>query len=197
MKSLALAILLAATSQEADRRGKEKLDAPVEDFKLIDLLQPGESWTTLSAFREKKAVVLVFTSYSCDACTVYEERLRRLLREFAGKDVVFLALRSSAEDTAEGMRAYAAKAKLGIPILDDVENRIADRYGAAVTPTFRVIDRAGVLRFRGALDDALVEEQAKTPHLKRAIEAVLEGRDVPVKDVKAVGCLMPRVQDRR
>lgn len=192
--SLVLALLLA---QENDLAGPEKIDAPVRDFTLKDLLKPDGPGVALSGFREKKAVVLVFTSYSCDACVVYEGRIRALIKDLAGKDVVFLALRSSAEDTAEGMRAYAKKADFGIPFLDDAENRIADRYGVRVTPSFRLVDVKGVLRYRGALDDSLEEAGVKAPYLRRALEAVLSGAPVDVKETRTVGCVMPRVQDER
>jgi peroxiredoxin len=188
----AFALLLA---QENDLDGPEKLDAPVRDVSLKDLLKPGDPPVPLSSWRDKKAVVLVFTSYSCDACLVYEARIRALIKDFGGKDVVFLAVRSSAEDTAEGMRTYAKQAAFDIPFLDDVGNKVADRYGVRVTPSFRLIDKKGVLRYRGALDDSLQEDGAKAPHLRRALEAVLAGDPVNVKESRAVGCAMPRVQD--
>lgn len=190
---LALLLLLA---QENDAAGPEKVDAPVRDFALKNLLKPEDPAVALSGFREKKAVVLVFTSYACDACVEYEARVKAVIQAYGGKDVAFLAVRSSAEDTADGTRAYAKKAGFDVPFLDDVDNRIADRYGVRVTPSFRLIDKAGTLRYRGALDDSLEAKDVKVQFLKNALDAVLAGKAPDVKESKTVGCVMPRVQDR-
>ena len=168
------------------------IDAPVDDFSLRDLRRGGTAAVALSSFRGKKAVVLVFTSAACDACTEYEERRSRIVKDFAGRDVQFLAVRSSAEDTAESMRAYAEKHGYAFPVLDDAGSRMARYFRVIVTPTFVVIDREAVMRFRGPLDDALVAERATKAYLKDALEAVLAGRPVPAKDVRAVGCHLPR-----
>jgi len=181
-----LALLLLV---QADRAA---LDAPVKDFKLRDLNAAEERQVAISDFKGKKAVVLFFTSYSCDACVEYEGRKEKLMKAFEGKDVAFVAVRSSADDTADGMKKYAKEKGWTFPVLDDPGSKAAAYFGVIVTPTFYLIDREGKLRYRGGLDDSLREEAVKRVYLKEAIDAVLAGREPAVKEFKAVGCHMTR-----
>jgi len=170
------------------------IDKPVKDFKLRDLLKDAETWISLSDFKDKKAVVLIFTSYTCDACADYENRMLKLIRDFAGQDVEFLGVRSSADDDAAGMRKYAESKGFKIPFLEDSKNVLAAYLDVLVTPTFYVIDKQGVLRYRGAYDESLKEARAKKTYVHDALKAVLEGKEVPLKTTRTIGCAMPRVE---
>jgi len=186
-----LLALLVLAAQDA----VVKIDEPVRDWKLRDLMKDGDAAVSLSDFKGRKTVVLVFTSYTCDACIEYEGRLFKMMADFKGKDVVFLGVRSSAEDTPAEMRKYAETKKLGIPILDDPRNLMANYFKVRVTPTFCVIDSKGLLRFWGACDENINEKRATKTYVHDALRAILEGKDVPVKEAKAVGCHMPRAED--
>lgn len=169
------------------------LDKPLQDFKLRDLMKDGDSWISLSDYRDKKAVVLIFTSYSCDACADYENRMLKLVKDFAGQEVVFFGVRSSAEDNAAGMRKYAESKGFTIPFLEDTKNTLAAYLDVLVTPTFYVIDKQGVLRYRGAYDESIKESRAKKTFVHDALKAVLEGKEVALKTTRTIGCYMPRV----
>ncbi len=170
------------------------IDAPVKDFRLKDVLKDGDVFVSLSDFKDNKAVVLIFTSYNCDACTDYENRTRKLVADFAGQDVAFLGVRSSAEDDAAGMRKYALAQGYKFPVLDDPRNVLADYFDMKVTPTFYVIDKKGVLRYRGAYDESLKESKAQKTYVHDALRAVLEGKEVALKTTRTIGCHMPRVE---
>jgi len=169
------------------------LDKPVTDFRLRDLMKDAETWISLSDYKGKKAVVLIFTSYNCDASLDYENRILKLIRDFAGQDVAFLGVRSSADDDAAGMRKYAESKGFGIPFLEDSKNVVAVALDVLVTPTFYVIDKQGVLRYRGAYDESLKEARAQKTYVHDALRAVLAGKEVAVKTTRTIGCHMPRV----
>jgi peroxiredoxin len=197
-----LGLLLLATpvpgaAQDERKDPPVKVDGAVRDFRLRDLMKDGESFVSLSDFKGKKTTALIFTSYNCDACLDYEKRILKLLADFKGKDVVFLGVRSSAEDTPEGMRKYAEEKKFGIPVLDDPENAMANHFRVIITPTFCVIDAKGTLRYRGAYDENIRPERALKKYMHDALDAVLGGKEVGCKETKAVGCHMPRVEDEQ
>jgi len=170
------------------------LDQPLKDFKLRDLTKDAETWISLSEYKDKKAVVLIFTSYSCDACSDYENRMLKLIRDFAGQEVAFLGVRSSADDDAAGMRKYAELKGFKIPFLEDTRNVLAAALDVLVTPTFYVIDKRGVLRYRGAYDESLKEARAQKTYVHDALRAVLDGKEVALKTTRTIGCHMPRVE---
>ncbi|HLY10451.1 MAG TPA: redoxin domain-containing protein [Planctomycetota bacterium] len=183
----------AAEGEQEGQPSSSLLDKPLKDFKLRDLMKDAETWISLSDFKEKKAVVLIFTSYNCDACADYENRMLKLIQDFAGQEVAFLGVRSSAEDDAAGMRKYAESKGFTIPFLEDTKNVLAAYLDVLVTPTFYVIDKQGVLRYRGACDESLKEARAHKTFVHDALKAVLEGKEVAVKTTRTIGCHMPRV----
>jgi peroxiredoxin len=191
--ALLLPLAPARAAQEG-QQSAERIDKPVQDFKLRDLMKDGESWISLSDYKGKKALVLIFTSYNCDASLDYENRILKLIKDFAGRDVAFLGVRSSAEDDAPGMRKYAESKAFGIPFLDDPRSALAAYLDVQVTPTFYVIDKEGVLRYRGAYDESLKEARATKTYVHDALRAVLDGKEVAPKTTRTIGCHMPRVE---
>jgi hypothetical protein len=78
-------------------------------------------------------------------------------------------------------------------VLKDAGHVVADAYAAQVTPEVFVIDRAGVLRYRGAVDDASFRQRVPTrPYLEEAVESLLAGGLPTVAEVPAFGCSIIR-----
>ena len=184
--TLALAVS-AAASVMAETPEQAKLDQPVKDFKLRDLMKGEEQHSALADYKGKKAVVLSFVSYNCSVSWRYEKRLGKLLADYGEKDVVFLAVRSNARDTIEGMRKYAETRNLDMPVLHDEGAKLADYFNVRVTPTFVVIDKEGKLRYWGSYDEDADETAAKNHYVPDALDAVLGGKDVKVKQTRAFG----------
>jgi hypothetical protein len=92
------------------------------------------------------------------------------------------------------VREYARTAEFDFAVYKDIGNVMADRFGAQLTTDTFVIDTSRVLRYHGYLEDSPNETRAKTQGLRRAIEAVLEGRPVAMPEGKAMGCGIRRVK---
>lgn len=172
---------------------KAKIDAPVRDFELVDVMQEEETKVKLSALKGK-TVVLFFVSDKCQVTWMYEERTGKLIADFKGDDVVFLGIRSSAGDSAQDIKKYCEAKNFDIPVLFDDGNKVADYFGVRVTPLYGVIDKEGVLRYFGAMDDLQVPaklsqpaEKATKQYVRAAIEAVKAGKAVEEKEVKGYG----------
>lgn len=170
------------------------LDKPVKEFTLRDVmhdLKPDEKEAdadiSLARFKGKKNVVLFFMSEKCSVTWRYEKRVGQMLKDYAKKDVVFLGVRSSANDTPESIRKFAEAKNFAMPVLDDVANRMADYYKVQVTPTFVVIDKKGVMRYFGSFDDSPEEPEVKSRFLPDAVQAVLANRVVSTKETEPFG----------
>ena len=173
---------------------KAAIDKSVTDFKLKDVMQdlkPGEkeeaAYVSLSQFKDKKAVVLFFMSEKCGTTWRYEKRVGKLLQDYVKKDLVYLGVRSSAADTCEDIRKFAEAKNFAMPVLDDVNNKMADYYQVKCTPTFVLIDKKGVMRYFGSFDNSANEDGVTKKYLPDAVAAVLEGKDVPVKQTQPFG----------
>jgi hypothetical protein len=70
---------------------------------------------------------------------------------------------------------------------------VAGRYGAQTTPHAFLIDRQGILRYRGAVDNVSFRERKPTRfYLQEAVEALLAGQLPEVTEVQPFGCTIVR-----
>ena len=192
MVRLMLACLLAAAPAAAQDE-KAEIGKPVKDFKFKDVMSADGKEHSLAEHKGSKAIVLVWISEKCDITWRYEKRTGELMKEF-GKDTQFFAVASSANDTPESIKKYAESKNYGMPVLDDVKSAAAKYFGAMVTPTYMIIDKESVLRYRGACDDLQAgkgfsadESTAKERYVHQALKAILDGKDVPVAEKKGFG----------
>lgn len=181
----ALAVGITAAARPGSSAAETaKVGQPVKDFKLRDL------WTDkdiqLSQFKGK-TMVLVFISYHCDTTWRYERRMGKMMQDYGPKGVVFLAVRSTSTDTADGIKKYCETKNLTMPLLYDAKDTLADYMDAQVTPTFYVIDGGGILRYHGSFDDNREEAEAKKQYLYPALDAVLAGKQVATAETRAFG----------
>lgn len=141
------------------------------------------------ADQQGKVVVVVVWGSSCRASEAYAERLQALARHATSTGVVVLGVAPNQDDAAAAVSQAKQRQGLSFPILLDRGGRIAAAVGASVTPTACVIDGAGVLRYRGAIDDdpAGSRGASATPYLRQAIDAVLAGRDPPKTETRPAG----------
>lgn len=182
--SLKLAVLLAsvpALAQEA------KVGSPAPAFKLKD--EAGKTHA-LSDY-QGKVVVLEWTNPECP----YVQRhyaastMQKTLSSFAGKDVVWLAVDSTAHNTPEKSAAWKKEKGFTYPVLQDPTGEVGKAYGARTTPHMYVIDEKGVLQYAGAIDDDPRGKSAEPKnHVKTAVSAVLSGKPVPEKTTQPYGC---------
>ena len=75
------------------------------------------------------------------------------------------------------------------PTLQDNDGTIGKAYGAKTTPHMFVIDKAGVLRYAGAIDsDPRGKEAAPQNYADQAVTALLAGKDPPKANTEPHGC---------
>jgi len=75
----------------------------------------------------------------------------------------------------------------------DAEHVVADLYGAVSTPHVFVLDRDGILCYRGAVDDVTFRKRQATHFfLEEAVEALLEGHLPTLTETPAYGCAIVR-----
>ena len=164
-----------------------QLSQPAPDFELPDLQGLPHKLSNYCG----KIVIINFWSAECPHSERTDRYLLGLLEKWNGEAVLL----SIAANRSESMQSVeeAAKAR-GIPtVLMDAQQVVADLYEAVTTPHVFVIDRGGILRYRGAVDD-LTFRQRKATHffLEEAIEALLDARLPELTDTTAYGCTIVR-----
>ena len=143
--------------------------------------------------RDSKAIVLAFYSASCPVVKAYNERIVKLAKEYKDRGVTFLAVNSNVNETAAQVHEYKSKHSLSFTNLIDKDSRLANAFQAEVTPHIYVIDKDGVLRYRGPVDDSQDPANVKHEYLRTALDAVLKGSNVRQAEVDAFGCAIRRL----
>ena len=172
---------------------KATIDKAVTDFKLRDVMRdlkegekPEAAQVALAQFKEKKPVLIFFMSERCGTTWRYEKRLGKLMKDYS-KDVAFLGIRCSGNDTPESIRKFAETRNFAMPVLNDEKGEVTSYYKVTNTPTFVLLDKDDVMRYRGSFDDHPDETQVKERYVVDAIKAVLENKQVATKLTRPFG----------
>ena len=148
----------------------------------------------LSKVMGKKIVVLEFWNMQCPVSRGFEEQYKSIAKKYGEKEVAFYAVDSNTINSVEAIKEYAKENKLNYPVLKDEGNEIADRFGAAVTPEVFVIGKDKKIHYHGAISDNKDESKAKKHYLTAALDSLLDGKQVEVKQIKAFGCGIKRAE---
>jgi peroxiredoxin len=163
---------------------------PIADFRLPRVAdgQP----ESLYGDRKQKATVLLIQSAECPCSLKYDARNVELARQYGPRGVRFVALNASHGETPARIAAQAKQAGYPYPVLKDAGNVIADRIEAQVTPEVFVMDRQGILRYHGRIDDSRNPAEVTSHDLRNALDFLLAGKKPPRADASAFGCAIAR-----
>lgn len=149
-----------------------------------------------------KVVVMMFHSINCPFYKMQEDKgydrvFVPMVASYKDKDVVFIGINADRTETADQIKSYIDKHSINYAVLKDEGNKIADAYGAKVTPHVMVIDKEGKLRYRGGVEKASGGPagcgKSDTQYLGPVIDALLEGSEPPYTETKATGCGIKKV----
>jgi thiol-disulfide isomerase/thioredoxin len=196
------AVLAAGLSFAADDHAHPTLaiGSPAPDFSLSGI--DGKTHT-LSEYASSQVLVIVFTCNHCPTAQLYETRLKKLVEDYAGKSVTFVAIEpndpdavrldelgyTDVSDSFEEMKVRAAYRHFNFPYLyDGATQAVANAYGPKATPHAFVFDAERKLRFEGRIDNSQRESLVKTQETRAAIDALLAGQSVKVPHTGVFGC---------
>jgi hypothetical protein len=186
---LSTVVLPVSTGSAAERSVSVGSRIESLTFKDIHYLQ-----RTLDDFANRKAFVLVFTSSSCPLAQRYMPTLRRLEKDYRDRGVQLLALNAAPEDGIGAVAAQAVQYEMEFPFVKDFEGACARALGVERTPEVALLDADRRLRYRGRIDDQYrlggVRPAPMKHDLKDALDAVLAGREVTIKETPVDGCLI-------
>ena len=143
------------------------------------------------ANESKAATVVVFLSAYCPCSMGHEKRLMELSAMFPR--FAFVGIHANQDEKPENVQAHFARSNLPFPVLDDVDQRVANDLGAVKTPHVFVIGPKGDVLFEGGIDDSRLAIDAKKHYLEEALRAIDAGQPPSVRVVKTLGCSIRRV----
>jgi peroxiredoxin len=169
-----------------------------------DFHLPGVDGRTYSLkdFESAKVLVIIFTCNHCPTAQAYQERIAQLHSDFRDKGVSLVAISpndpqavrldelgyTDLSDSFEEMKIRAKDANFAYPYLYDGDTQeTAKAYGVLATPHVYIFDAERKLRYNGRIDDSEVKT-VTSQDARNAINALLEGRTVPVATTRVFGC---------
>ena len=195
MKSIALtaaALALSATAALA----APIIGEPAPAFSAVDTAGKTRS---LSEFKGK-TVILEWTNDGCPYVKKHYNagNMQKLQQEAAADGAVWLSIISSAPgkqgyvDAAGANQLTASRGAKPAAVLLDPKGDVGRAYDAQTTPHMFVIDKTGVLRYMGALDDQPTTDASTLPkarnYVKEALVSVKAGAKVAETATDPYGC---------
>lgn len=164
-----------------------QINQPAPEFQLPDL--KGNLYTLHDSLG--KIVIVNFWSAECPYSERTDQSVIAHLEQWGGK-VELLSVAANRNESAHLVEDVANARHLPIVLLDS-QLVVANLYEAVTTPHAFVIDREGILRYRGAVDDMTFRQrQATRFYLQEAVEALLAGRAPQIQETIAYGCAIVR-----
>jgi len=164
-------------------------DVPMFALKNYD----GKDFDLKSLLKENKFAVVLYIATECPVSNAYNERMEKLYESYSKKGVAVIGVNSNKAEDVKRITAHAKEHGFKFPVLKDEQNKIADLYGAQVTPESFVIDPKGKLLYHGRIDDNRKGDNIKSRDLANALEDLLAGKSVATAEAKAFGCTIKRL----
>lgn len=164
-----------------------KLNSLIPNFSLPDL--DGDI-NHLSQYRGK---IVIINFWSCE-CPHSERTDKAIMSMFVQwrDDVVLLTIASNRNENVEALKNVSEARRIPNVWLD-ADCKVANLLEALTTPHIFIVDKDGILRYQGAVDDAKFRQKIPTRFfLDEAVESLLARRLPEIQESPAYGCAIVR-----
>lgn len=195
--TLALVVLItvsAFTTKSNITDSGYKIGDVATDFELENI---DGKMVSFSDYDDAKGFIVVFTCNTCPYAVAYEDRVQGLNKKYADKGYPVIAIMPNninvkPGDNMEAMKTRAKEKGFTFPYLMDAGQDIYPQYGATKTPHVYILQKeqkGNVVKYIGAIDDNYQDADAvKTKYVEDAVDALLNNKEVKIKETKAIGC---------
>lgn len=190
----AIALLVMITASAPVQSGYKVGDTAM-DFKLKNY---DGRMVSMADYKDAKGYIVIFNCNTCPYSKAYDSRIIALNKKYASKGFPVLTINPNDPDLSPGdsfdeMKKQAKRNKYDFPYLVDETQDVARAYGATNTPHVYVLDKVSNEKLKvvyiGAIDDNSRNAETVTKkYVEDAIEALMQSKNVPVTQTKAIGC---------
>jgi len=171
-----------------------KIGDKVKDFSLKNV---DGKMVSLADYKDAKGFIVVFTCNHCPYAKAYEQRIMDLDKNYKSKGFPVIAISPNdatavPDDSYDKMVSHSKEKKYTFPYLYDETQQVAREFGAMRTPHAFVVKKTpkgNEIVYIGTIDDNIEDAGlVKQKYVEDAVNAVLQGKEVPVTETKAIGC---------
>ena len=168
---------------------------PLGDQPLKDIT--GKEISIRDAMKQNGVLVM----FSCNTCpyVVKNQSRTKQLAAFAKENNIGVILLNSNEggrtdgDSYTAMQSYGKQQGYQFYYALDTDSKLADAFGANRTPEIYLFNASGTLQYKGAIDDNPSDAGNVTrEHTREAIQEMVAGKAITVKESRSVGCGIKR-----
>ena len=170
-------------------------DLPKGDLRMKDIRNEDVS---MKDAKRKNGLLVMFSCNTCPYVIKNQERTKAICK-YALQNNIGVILLNSNEDQRTGddsfgaMQQYAKDQNYEWYYVVDKNNEIADAFGANRTPENFLFNKDLKLVYHGAIDDNPTDAaNVSRQHLKEAMNDLLAGKDIAVKESRSMGCVIKR-----
>ena len=190
IQTLALALFVVGLALATQPGTELAIGASGPDFNLKGT---DGAMHSLASAAGPRGTAVIFTCNECPYAKGYEDRLITLAKTYEAKGVGFIAVNANDPQIVPGdgfefMVKRAQDKGFPYPYVLDATQEVATAYGARVTPHVFLLDAKGMLVYRGRVDDSVKIDEVKSHDFQAALDALVDGKPVPVAETKAFGC---------
>ena len=188
-------LLSSLLDDEEKEEEKAKLGEKAPEFKLFDTKDQQRS---LSDYKDK-IIVLEWTNPECEfVSNIYRTKeMQNAYKDVKkiDKSIVWLAINSGANSTAAKNNFWIQTHSIKYPILLDQNGAVAKTYNVRRTPHMIVIDKKGIIRYQGAIDNnnlMLKKSDEITNYVVKAVQQIVDDETVSTDTTKTYGCAIKK-----
>lgn len=167
-----------------------KIGTEAPDFNLTGT---DDKKYSLDSFKDKDALIVVFSCNHCPYVKAYEDRLIQIQNDYKDKLAVVAINANDSdnykEDSFENMKRRYNEKNFNFPYLRDEDQSVAKAYDATHTPEIFLFDKERKLVFHGKIDDNWQEpDKVKNHYLRDALDELFAGKQISVPETFTIGC---------
>lgn len=170
-------------------------ELPKRNVKMLDV--KGNSVSMKDAKKQNGLLVM----FSCNTCpfVIKNQQRTKVICKYALQNNIGVILINSNEaqrnedDSYKAMQTYADEQNYEWFYVADKDNLIADEFGAKRTPECFLFNKDLKLNYHGAIDDNPGDaNNVGNQYLKEAINEMISGKEITIKESRSVGCSIKR-----
>jgi hypothetical protein len=147
---------------------------------------------------QKNGLMVMFSCNTCPVVKRYQSRCNEVCKYAMGQQIGVILVNSNEALRSDGdsytdMKDYGKQNNYSWHYVVDKDSKMADAFGANRTPEIFLFNNGGKLVYHGAIDDNSDSPEAVTrKHAVIAIDELVAGKDISIKETRSVGCSIKR-----
>jgi thioredoxin-related protein len=154
--------------------------------------------TSIKQEMKENGVLIMFSCNTCPYVIKNQERMLQIAATAKANNVGVIVINSNEAqfddvDSYAAMQTYAKQQGYNFNYVVDEKAAVANAFGATRTPELFLLNKNGILVYKGAIDDSPADaKNVKIINAKNAIESIAQGKAISVTETKSIGCTIKR-----